>query len=74
MITKGTIITVTFFAPVRVDYYFGSLAAIYEVFTPEQIGCKIETLWAANIKEGVPKITKNCVISKHNILRKKQNK
>ena len=26
------------------DFYFGSLSAIYEIFTPEQVGCMVATL------------------------------
>jgi hypothetical protein len=73
-LSKGNIIKVTFFAPVRRDYYFGSLAAIYEKFTPSQIGCNLETLWGAKIEQGKPKATRSCVVSKHTFYRKKQDK
>ncbi len=36
----------------RTDFYFYSLAAIYEVFTPAQIGCRVQTLWNAGIDVG----------------------
>lgn len=70
------IIKVEFFLPVqgKKDHYFGSLAAIYEVFTPQQIGCKLEALWGAGIEDGKPKSTRLCVISKHELHRKKQKK
>lgn len=58
----------------RTDFYFGSLAAIFEVFKPEDIGCKLETLWAAKIDERHPKATPKCVVSKQVLYRKKQNK
>lgn len=54
-------------------FFFGSLAAIYEMFTASDIGCNLNTLWAANITEGSPKITRNCIVSKHTVCRKKQN-
>ena len=53
-------------------WYFGSLAAIYELFTPEQIGCKLEALWNANLGYGEYKITKQCVIYKEKMYRKAQ--
>lgn len=70
------IIKVEFFVPLngKKEHYFGSLAAIYEVFTPQQIGCKLETLWNAGIEEGNPKSTHHCVISKHKVRRKNQKK
>lgn len=66
------IIKVEFFVPIcgKKEYFFGSLAAIYDVFTEEQVGCKLETLWNANIEIGKPKSTKNCVVYKHSIVRK----
>ena len=76
-ISIETIIRVQFLSPVaelggQTDFYFGSLAAIYEVFTPEQIGCKLETLWAAKIDTLHPKATPKCVVSKQVLYRKKQ--
>lgn len=52
------------------DHYFGSLAAIYTVFTPEQIGCKVERLWACNIKPGNPYENKKCKIKQGFLVRK----
>lgn len=70
------VIRVRFFMPIdgETDYYFGSLAAIYEKFTPEQIGCKLESLWNASIAPDKPKSTRNCVVSRHEIIRKRHNK
>lgn len=70
------IIKVEFFVPLngKKEHYFGSLAAIYDVFTPQQIGCKLETLWNAGIEEGKPKSTHHCVISKHKVRRKNRKK
>jgi len=78
-ITTESIIRVQFLQPVsehggQTDFYFGSLAAIYEVFTPEQVGCKLETLWAAKIDALHPKTTPRCVVSKQVLYRKKQKK
>lgn len=65
-LTASTLIVVEFFRKTngRKLWYFGSLAAIYELFTPEQIGCKLETLWNAKLGYGEHKITKHCVIYK----------
>jgi hypothetical protein len=40
---QESIIRVHFFQPLPegTDFFFGSLAAIYEQFTPEQIGCTV---------------------------------
>lgn len=67
-------VKVEFFVPMngKKEYYFGSLAAIYDHFTPEQIGCKLESLWNSKIVPGKPKSTKHCVVSKHKVIRKKQ--
>jgi hypothetical protein len=35
------------------DFYFGSLAAIYDTFTPEVIGCKVRNLWNVGVARGV---------------------
>lgn len=69
-----TIIKVSFPIPIngRNEYYFGSLAAIYDMFTPEQIGCKLEALWSAGITTEKPKLTRCCLISKHTLYRKPQ--
>lgn len=56
------------------EFYFGSLAAIYEMFDAAEIGCRLEALWAANIDEAHPKATRLCVISKHVLYRKSQKK
>lgn len=76
-ITTENIIRVQFLSPLveysgQTDFYFGSLAAIYEVFTPEQIGCKLETLWNSKIDIMRPKTTPKCVVSKLVLYRKKQ--
>ena len=69
-----TIIKLQFFAPVdgRTDYYFSSLAAIYERFSPKQIGCALATLWGSNVEIGNPKSTRLCVISREPLYNKPQ--
>lgn len=54
------------------EFYFGSLAAIYEMFDASEIGCRLEALWAAGIDDTHPKATRLCVISKHTMYRKLQ--
>lgn len=71
-LTTSTLIIVEFFSKMNGHkvWYFGSLAAIYELFTPEQIGCKLETLWNDSLGYGEYKITKHCVITKEIMYRK----
>lgn len=68
------IIKVHFPEPIagQTDYYFGSLAAIYQRFTVKQIGCKLQALWGAKISPEHPKVTRRCIISKHPVERKPQ--
>lgn len=57
----------------RCDFYFYSLSAIYEQFTPEQIGCRVERLWNIGVSSGAEyenrthtvKITRESVARKH---------
>lgn len=71
-----TIVRVSFHEPPMVDqphrreFYFGSLSAIYEIFTPEQIGCKVECLWNANITIGNSYANRLCVVSREPFVRK----
>ena len=76
-ITTETIIRVQFLTPRAdfgglTDFFFGSLAAIYEIFSDDDIGCKLNTLWAAKIDLAHPKVTPQCVVSKQVLYRKKQ--
>ena len=75
-ITKSYIIKVKFAVPVegKREHFFGSLAAIYEKFTPFQIGCKLPTLWKAGIEPGNPKNTRKCIISKQPNLKIRRQK
>lgn len=72
---KEKIIKVQFFKPIdgESEYFFGSLSAIYERFTPDQIGCSKETLWSSKITPESPKATTKCVIYKHEVIRKPQD-
>lgn len=65
----GHVVWVHFFEPIggKCDYYFGSLQAIYEAFTPAQIGCRLYRLYG--VSDSRPVTTKTCQITKHQILR-----
>ena len=54
----------------RTEFYFSSLAAIFDTFTADDIGCKLETLWACKIGCGIPKVTAKCIVSRHPVFRK----
>lgn len=58
--------------PTKTEFFFGSLAAIYEVFTPEQIGCKVEHLWNFGVMFDRPYMNKQCVVSREQFVRKAQ--
>lgn len=58
----------------RKEFYFHSLAAIYDTFTAEQIGCKVTRLWNIGVSDGNPYDGRRCRITKEPILRKTRNK
>ena len=58
----------------RREFYFTSLAAIYEIFTPEQIGCKVSRLWNIGLSQGATYDGRLCRITKEPISRKKRTK
>ena len=71
-LSTSSIIKVYFFYPKpngRYEFYFGSLAAIYEMFDADEIGCRLEALYSAHIDKK-QKATCLCVISKHVLYRK----
>lgn len=51
--------------------YFGSISAIYDIYTPEEIGIKKTSLWSYGIKEDHPYTGRKCIIRKGKIVRKK---
>lgn len=53
------------------SHYFGSIAAIYEMFDPLSIGVKPERLYQFDIEDDKPYSNKICTISKGVIHRKK---
>lgn len=68
------VIKVEFFKPINgeKEFYFGSLKAIYEIFTATEIGCSLVTLWNSKITVENPKATNKCLITKHLIKRNPQ--
>lgn len=52
------------------EYYFGSLAAIYDVFPAEAVGIRLRDLWSKKLCVGAPVVTGLCEISKHKIYQK----
>lgn len=64
------VIQVRFITPIdgQTEFYFGSVAAIYTVFTRDDLGIKESTLRNSKF----PKRTNRCVISKFTMKRKEQ--
>lgn len=54
----------------RCDFYFFSLAAIYELFTPQEIGCAVNRLWALKVSDGNTYEGRKCTISREEVKRK----
>lgn len=74
---KEYIYKVAFFEPPFADFstrefYFGSVTAIYNRFTPAQIGCNVNNLWNLRVNDGVPYCSKTCRITRHEVTRQKQ--
>lgn len=53
--------------------YFGSVAAIYEKFTIDEIGISLAALWNYGLAEDYPYRNKFVTIRKGTIIRKKKN-
>ena len=58
----------------RREFFFYSLSAIYETFSPEQIGCRVSRLWNLGIAQGNIYQGRRCSIRKEPINRKKRRK
>lgn len=56
------------------SYYFGSLSAIYDVFTPEYLKVSLSRLYTFKITYERPYRNKVCMIYKGEIHRKKGNR
>ena len=53
-------------------YYFGSVAAIFDTFTPDDLGVSMTTLWNYGLAPDRPYKNNRCTIYRGNIKRKKQ--
>ena len=75
--TKNNIYKVTFNEPPlnddRTEFYFTSLSAIYDTFTPEQIGCRVTRLWNVSVSTDNPYIGRLCQITQEETRSKTQN-
>ena len=58
----------------QTEFYFTSLAAIFEVFTEKEIGCKVTRLWNLHIEEDKPYSGRRCTVEKKEMRRKPRNK
>lgn len=56
------------------EHHFGCLAAIYSTFTEDQIGAKVQRLYAHGVARGKPFIGKKCFIKQNILKRKKTNR
>ena len=53
------------------DFFFTSLAAIYDQFDKQEIGCQVERLWNLKISPDKPYVGRKCTITKEPLGRKK---
>jgi hypothetical protein len=56
------------------DFFFTSLSAIYERFSPEQIGCKVSRLWNIGVSDGNPYTGAKTTVTREPLHTKRQNK
>lgn len=50
----------------KTDYFFASLAAIYEVLPVDVVGCKLSNLWGI-VEPGKPYQNKKCKITEDSV-------
>lgn len=58
----------------RTEFFFTSLSAIYDTFTPEQIGCKVSRLYNIGVSDGTPYQSRLCQITREVVSRKAREK
>ena len=56
------------------EFFFHSLAAIYDLFTPSQVGCKVSQLYKVGVRQGTPYEGRKCRVSRESIRRKKSRR
>lgn len=52
----------------RKDYYFGSIAAIFTVLTPEEVSCGYDYLRRAGLSGGGTVVTKRAIIKQSRLI------
>jgi hypothetical protein len=74
METRSHIYKVSFKEPKngKTDYFFSSLSAIFTLFTPEEIGCRVTQLWKLRITGQKPYRGRKCTITKEPLNRKRK--
>lgn len=55
-------------------FLFSSLAAIYEVFSVEQIGCALGHLYNLKVPDGSAFAGKRCIIKREKVVSKRQKR
>ncbi|MBP3738157.1 MAG: hypothetical protein J6I72_03810 [Muribaculaceae bacterium] len=73
-LSVDNIVSVNFYTGEPARYFFGSLSAIFEAFTPEQVGCSLHDLLNKDKFRGGCVMTSTCVIAKHKLYRKSNKK
>ena len=53
-------------------FLFSSLAAIFEIFSPEQIGCGLGHLYNLKVPDGSSFAGKRCIIKREKVFSKRQ--
>lgn len=56
------------------DHYFDSLSGIFDKFTENEIGCKLQNLYNQGIMKGVVYRNKLCTIKCKKVFRKRTNR
>ena len=56
----------------KTDYYFTSIAAIYDIFTPKQVGCAAQHLYNLCVSDGVVYNGRLATVSREVVVSKEQ--
>ncbi len=56
------------------EFYFTSLSAIYDRFTPEQVGCRVERLYSVGVSRGIVYRNKLVEVRRYPLSRKPQRR
>ncbi len=55
-------------------FLFSSLAAVYDIFTVEQIGCTLGHLYNLKVPDGTAYTGKRCIIKREPVVSKRQKR